>query len=290
MSDLLRAIVLGAVQALTEFLPISSSVHLILVPWLFGWEPFGLAFDAALHLGTLLAVLVYFRNDLLAMARGLLGSWRLLLRGKQPDDQMGRIGLWIVIASIPAGVVGLLVESTIDDYFHQDPISRTALALSAVVLILMGLLLFAAERYGQRAAARGQGRGFQQLRFRDAMLVGFAQAAALLPGVSRSGSTLTAGLFSGLERPVAARFAFLLGVPIVAAAGAKQLLDLVREGIPAGELDVFIVGVVTSAVVGYLAVAGLMQYIQRRSISVFVYYRIVVGCFILTLIAAGFRA
>lgn len=287
MTDLLRAFILGAVQALTEFLPISSSVHLILVPWLFGWEPFGLAFDAALHVGTLLAVVLYFRSDLLLMARGMLAGLPQIVRGRQPDEQMGRIGLWIIIASIPAGIVGLLAESTIDDYFHQDPISRTALALSAVVLIVMGLVLYAAERYGRR---QGQGRTFADLRFRDAMLVGLAQAAALLPGVSRSGSTITAGLFSGLERPVAARFAFLLGVPIVAAAGAKQMLDLVREGIPADERGVFIVGVLTAFAIGYLTIAGLMQYIQRRSINVFVVYRVMLGISILTLLAAGFRA
>jgi undecaprenyl-diphosphatase len=285
MTDVLRAIVLGIVQGLTEFLPISSSAHLIIVPWLLGWEPFGLAFDVALHLGTLAATLIYFRRDLWAMLTGVLGSWRQLLRGRLPHDPMGRLGLYIALGSVPAAVVGLLAKSAIDEYFHQDPISRAALAISALMLIVMGLLLGAADRYG----ARHDGRSFHTLGLRDALLVGLAQAFALLPGVSRSGSTITAGLFAGMSRPVAARFSFLLGVPIVLGAGLTEMLDLAREGIPAGDRDVFVAGILTAGLVGYLAIAGLMRYLQHRSIDVFVIYRLVLGSLVLLLLATGFR-
>lgn len=285
MSEILRAIVLGAVQGLTEFLPISSSAHLIFVPWLFGWDPFGLAFDVALHLGTLSAVLIYFRNDLLAMTRGVLGSWQQLLRGEMPDDYMGRLGLFIVIGTIPGAIVGLLVEGAIDDYFHSDPISRTALLLSAIALILMGILLGAADRWGKRS----RGRDFGEIRLRDALLVGVAQSFALFPGVSRSGSTITAALFAGLSRPVAARFSFLLGVPIVLGAGMKSVLDLIQEGVPADERGAFVAGVITAAIVGYLAIHTLIRYLQRHSTDIFVIYRVVVGTFIIGLLVAGFR-
>ncbi|MEX2314874.1 MAG: undecaprenyl-diphosphatase UppP [Thermomicrobiales bacterium] len=290
MTDILKAILLGVVQGLTEFLPISSSAHLIFVPWLMGWEPFGLAFDVAVHLGTLLAVLIYFRNDLLAMLFGVLRSWRGLLRGRLPDDQMGRLGLFIVVGTLPAVVIGLSAERAIDEYFHQDPVSRAALALSAVTLIAMGLLLGAADRFGKRSGARGSGdREFHQLGFRDALIVGLAQSFALLPGVSRSGSTITAGLFAGMSRPVAARFSFLLGVPIVLGAGLREVFNVAREGIPASERSIFAAGILSAFVVGYLAIAGLMQYLSRRSIDAFVVYRIVVGLGILMLLAAGFR-
>lgn len=291
MIDIVKAIILGVVQGLTEFLPISSSAHLIYVPWLFGWEPFGLAFDVATHLGTLLAVLIYFRNDLLAMAFGVLRSWRRLPRGRLPDDPMGKLGLFIVLGSIPAVVAGLIAEDAINEYFHQEPISRTALALSAVTMIAMGLLLGAADRFGRRNHAHGSGnREFHSLGLRDALIVGFAQSFALLPGVSRSGSTITAGLFAGMSRPVAARFSFLLGTPIILGAGLNETLDIARDGIPADERGVFVAGVVSAFVVGYLAIAGLIHYLSRRSIDVFVIYRVVVGLGILLLLAAGFRA
>jgi undecaprenyl-diphosphatase len=286
MPDLLRAIILGALQGLTEFLPISSSAHLILVPWLFGWEPFGLAFDVSLHLGTLAAVLTYFFQDLKQMALGALRALPGLARGRLPDDPIARLGLYVIPGTIPAAVVGLLAESAIDEYFHQEPLSRTALLLMTLMLIVMGLLLGVADRYGRR---NGQ-REFHALGLRDAVLVGVAQAFALLPGVSRSGSTITAGLFSGMSRPVAARFSFLLGVPIVFGAGMMGVLDLVQEGIPAGERDVFFAGVLTAAVVGYAAVAGLMRFLQQRSTDVFVVYRALLGLSLLLLLAAGFRA
>lgn len=286
-SDILKAIVLGAVQGLTEFLPISSSVHLIIVPWLFGWEPFGLAFDVALHIGTLSAVLIYFYRDLREIVLGVLRGLPDIAHGRFPSDPMGRIGVFLGLASFPAAIVGLLAESAIDEYFHQDPISTTAITISAVVLIVMGLLLGVADRYGRRRTASN--REFRTIGLGDALLVGCAQAFALLPGVSRSGSTITAGLFAGLSRPVAARFSFLLGVPIVMAAGLAETIDLAREGIPADERGIFIAGVLTAALVGYLAVAGLMRFLQNRTVDVFVIYRVALGVFLLGVVASGVR-
>lgn len=283
--DILRAILLGIVQGLTEFLPISSSAHLIIVPWLFGWEPFGLSFDVATHLGTLSAVLVYFRHDIWAMIRGVLGGWRSLLRGRLPEDEMGRLGLFIAVGTIPAAVAGLLFESMIDEYFHQDPLSSTAMVVLALLLIGMGLLLGVADRFGQRT----NGRGLRQVGFATALFVGLAQMLAIVPGVSRSGSTITAGLFAGLQRATAARFSFLLGVPIILGAGLKEMLDLAQEGIPAGERGVFVAGILAAAVVGYLAIAGLIRFLQRHSTDVFVAYRIALGVTLLLLVAAGFR-
>lgn len=283
--DIARAILLGIVQGLTEFLPISSSAHLIIVPWLFGWEPFGLSFDVATHLGTLSAVLIYFRHDLYAMARGLLAGWRSLARGRLPEDEMGRLGLFIAVATIPAAVAGLLFESMIDEYFHQDPISSTAMVVLALLLIGMGLLLGVADRIGRRRA----GRGLRQIGFLTALAVGVAQTLAIVPGASRSGSTITAGLFAGLERATAARFSFLLGVPIILGAGAKEMIDLAQEGVPAGERGIFVAGVLAAALVGYLAIAGLIRFLQRYSTDVFVVYRLVVGVTLLLLIGAGFR-
>jgi undecaprenyl-diphosphatase len=286
-SDILKAIVLGAVQGLTEFLPISSSAHLIFVPWLFGWQPFGLAFDVALHLGTLSAVLIYFQRDLREIALGTLRGLPHLARGRMPDDPMGRIGIFIGFGTIPAAIVGLLANDALDEYFHQEPISDTVIAISATVLIVMGILLGAADRYGQRASVSH--RPFSSITLRDALIVGCAQAFALLPGVSRSGSTITAGLFAGLSRPVAARFSFLLGVPIILAAGTVEMIDLAREGIPPNERGVFIAGVLTAAIVGYLTIAGLMRFLQQRTVDVFVIYRVVIGVTLLGLVAAGVR-
>jgi undecaprenyl-diphosphatase len=285
VNDILKAVVLGAVQGLTEFLPISSSAHLILVPWAFGWRPFGLAFDIALHMGTLTAVIVYFFRDLWAMFTGVLRSWRRLLRLQAPADQEGRLGLYIVAGSIPAAVVGLLISDTIDNRFHAGDVSNRAIALIAVLLIGFGLLLGLADRYGRRP----QQREIEQLGLADALFVGCAQVLALMPGVSRSGSTITASLFRGMSRRTAARFSFLLGVPVILGAGLKDAADLAREGIPHGERGVFLAGVLSAMLVGYAAVAGLMRYLQRRTTDVFVIYRVALGLSVLALVAAGFR-
>jgi len=282
--DIVRAILLGVVQGLTEFLPISSSGHLIIVPWLFGWEPFGLAFDVALHLGTLAAVLTYFRHELIAIPRGLIKERETLSRGRLPVDPMARLGIFIIIATMPAAFAGLAAEGAIDRAFHGDPISRTAIAVISIVLIIVGILLEIADRYGNVRMQSGDG-----VTLRQAVIIGFAQALALIPGASRSGTTITAGLFVGLSRPDAARFSFLLGAPVIAGAGLKQMTELATGGLGDVGLDVFAAGILAAAITGYAAIAGLLRFLQRRPVTVFVVYRIVLGVGLLILLAAGFQ-
>lgn len=283
--DILRAILLGIVQGLTEFLPISSSGHLIIVPWLFGWEPFGLAFDVALHLGTLTAVLIYFRHELIAIPRGLMRERSTLSQGRLPADPMARLGIFIVIATMPAAFAGLVAEGAIDRAFHGDPISRTAIAVIATVLIIVGILLEIADRRGNVRMQSGGG-----VTLRQAIIIGFAQALALIPGASRSGTTITAGLFVGLSRPDAARFSFLLGAPVIAGAGLKQMAQLATSGLDDIGIGVFAAGIIAAALTGYAAIAGLLRFLQRRPVTVFVVYRIVIGIGLLLLLAGGFKA
>lgn len=283
--DILRAILLGIVQGLTEFLPISSSGHLIIVPWLFGWEPFGLAFDVALHLGTLAAVLTYFRHELIAIPRGLIRERSAISHGKLPADPMARLGIFIVIATMPAAFAGIVAEGAIDRAFHGDPISRTAIAVIAVVLIIVGLALETADRRGSVQMRSDEG-----VTLRQAVVIGFAQALALIPGASRSGTTITAGLFVGLGRADAARFSFLLGAPVIAGAGLKQMGELATGGLGDVGLNVFAAGIIAAAITGYAAIAGLLRFLQRRPVTVFVVYRIVLGVGLLLLLAGGFKA
>ena len=277
-----QAIVLGIVQGLTEFLPVSSSAHLLIVPWLFGWESPGLAFDAALHLGTLAAVLVYFWRDLTAMAVAFPRAIRhpaAMLRSRDPADVMPRLSLLIALGTLPGLVAGVLAAETIDAVYHPEGVAPDRIILAvAVALIALALLLWWAERAARHV------HGVESLTVRDALIVGLAQAAALLPGVSRSGATITAGLFRGLTRADAARFSFLLGAPIVAAAGAKGLLDTLTSGLDASQLGVFGAGLLASALAGFAAIWGLLRYLQRASTAVFIVYRIVVGVGLIALV------
>lgn len=294
--SVLEAIILGLVQGMTEFLPISSSAHLIVVPWLLGWEEPGLAFDAALHLGTLSAVLVYFWRDLLGMARALpraLAHAPTLLRDpdpgrgreRDPRDGDARLALLIVVGTVPGFVAGLAGQGAVEAFYHPGggtPVR--AIVAVAIATMVLGALLFFAERVAAHQ------RRIAHLTWHDAIAIGLAQATALIPGVSRSGATITAGLFQGLGRADAARFSFLLGVPIIAGAGAKGLLDVLGTGMTAGELGVFAAGIVASALAGFVAIWGLLRYLQRSSTNVFVVYRFALGILLLTLVAAGFRA
>ncbi|MGI8643106.1 MAG: undecaprenyl-diphosphate phosphatase [Thermomicrobiales bacterium] len=291
---MIEAIVLGVVQGLTEFLPISSSAHLIIVPWLLGWDEPGLAFDAALHLGTLTAVFAYFWRDLWGMAIALppaLPRALTLLRdpdpmhsgARSPRDQQARLALLIGIATIPALFAGLFGEEAISGFFHDELRQGRAITVSALLLIAVGLLLWAAE---QSAAHH---RTVAHLTLRDALMIGLAQATALLPGVSRSGSTVTAALFQGLNRSEALRFSFLLGTPIILGAGAKAVLDTVAEGMTRSEATQFLAGGITSAIVGFVAIAGLFRFVRHANFAVFIVYRIVLGVSLLLLVASGFR-
>ncbi|MBA3450903.1 MAG: UDP-diphosphatase [Chloroflexia bacterium] len=279
-----QAIVLGIVQGVTEFLPVSSSAHLLIVAWLLGWESPGLAFDAALHLGTLTAVLVYFWRDLVAMACALPRALRqpaAILRSHDPGDVMPRLSLLIALGTVPGLVGGLLAAEAIDAVYHPDGVApdRIIVALAAA-LIALALLLWWAERAARHV------RGMGSLTVRDAVVIGLAQAAALIPGVSRSGATITAGLFRGLTRADAARFSFLLGTPIVAAAGAKGLLDTLSSGLDASQLGVFAVGLLASALAGFAAIWGLLRYLQRASTAVFIVYRVVLGVVLIGLVVS----
>ncbi|MEI6046877.1 MAG: undecaprenyl-diphosphatase UppP [Chloroflexota bacterium] len=275
---LLQAIVLGAVQGLAEFIPISSSAHLIIVPWLFGWDdPFidSLGFDVALHLGTLVSVLIYFAAD---WVRYLRAGFNSILRQPLPaqaelaeqEKTNRRLAWFLILGCIPGGLIGVLFESKINDQFH-DPLHpenfKTGLLIIAGVMVLLGLILLLAERFAQHK------RPLEQLTLKDAVIIGFAQALAIIPGVSRSGSTITAGLAIGLTRDTAARFSFLLGTPIIAGAGAKKILDLVKGGITGDQIGLVVAGFITAAMVGYWCIRFLLAYLRKGKTYVFVGYR-----------------
>ncbi|MBI4670423.1 MAG: undecaprenyl-diphosphate phosphatase [Chloroflexi bacterium] len=273
LSLIFQALVLGILQGLTEFLPISSSAHLVLVPWLFGWNNTvisSLPFDVALHIGTLISVLAYFANDWLRLVRAGISSIVERKIGKDPDR---RLAWLIVIGSIPGAVVGALAESQVEETFHAPnaPVAQWAIIAIAVILALLGLILFIAERAAKHI------RSIAELKFTDALLIGVAQALAIFPGVSRSGATITAGLLLNLKRDDAARFSFLLSAPIIAGAGLKGMYDVSKE-IAAGQLDssgllLYGIGFAAAAVTGFLAIRFLLRYLRRNSTDIFVYYR-----------------
>lgn len=287
--SLLQAIVLGFIQGATEFLPISSSAHLIIVPWLFGWDQPGLSFDAALHLGTLSAVLVYFSRDIVGMVRALphaLRSPLAILRNASPAtpaDQNAKLALLIAIATIPGLLMGLALESRIEEFYHSDGNNDRSMIMLAAALMALGLLLYIAERRARHV------RDLKDTTPLDALVVGIAQASAIIPGVSRSGSTITMGLFRGLRRPDAARFSFLLGTPIIAGAGLKGLVDTLQSGLTGSEMAIFFVGLLVSAITGFAAIWGLLRFLQKQSTVIFVIYRFGMGILIITLVASGIR-
>jgi undecaprenyl-diphosphatase len=284
--EIWQAIVLGIVQGLTEFLPISSSGHLIIFPWLFGWEDAGLSFDAALHLGTLVAVVAFFRNDIArmiaAIPRALSNPVGILtdrMETPSPRDPDARMGLLIAIATIPGLVLGLLFEDTIDEFFHTDSASTRAIAVIATMMIVVAIVMWFAEKVGSRR------RVASDLTWTDSALIGSAQAVALIPGTSRSGATISAGLFLGLKRADAARFSFLAGMPLILGAGLKSLYEVISEGMTGHEVALFLAGGISAAIVGFFTIWGLLRYLETRSIMVFVIYRIVFGLFLFVMLA-----
>jgi undecaprenyl-diphosphatase len=283
--DIFQALVLGLVQGLTEFLPVSSSAHLVFVPWFLGWDDkavTSIQFDVALHMGTLLAVLVYFAADWRRLIAAFFASVFERRIGNDPDRRL----VWlIVLGTIPAALAGLLLESSIDAVFHDPQNLRAGLLVIGVMMIVMGALLLLAERVGKRTIP------IEGVRLPTAVAVGVAQALALIPGVSRSGSTITAGLFAGLKREAAARFSFLLSTPVVLAAGVKQVYDMTKGGgLPAGDQLGFFVGFAASAVSGFLCISFLLRYLQRHSTAPFIWYRFMLGAALLVLVLVGFRA
>lgn len=256
--DYLHGILLAIVQGITEMLPISSSGHLILLPRFMGWEDQGLAYDAALHVGTLVAVVAYFRVDLWRMFTAGLGS---VFHGRHTADS--RLGWAVVIGTVPVALVGLLFKDTIESAF-RNPL------LVAANLALFGVLLWLADKFGKRR------RGVDAVDLRDGLLIGMAQAMALVPGTSRSGITMTAGLALGLTREAAARFSFLLSVPAVTAAGAAAVLELAKapQGHPWGPM---LVAMAVSAVTGFLTIHYLLRFIQRVGMAPFMWYRLMLA-------------
>lgn len=256
MNDLVYAALLGIVQGVTEFLPVSSSAHLILARAFFGWngEAFGLAFDVATHVGTLGAILVYFRQDVLGMARAL----PRVLGGTAPDERRARL---IAIGTVPVVVVGGLLGGWLEEHTRTPAVAAVTLAVGAVLFIVV-------ERIGARRRTSDA-----SMRPLEALAFGAAQSLALIPGVSRSGATITAGMAMGFTREAAARFGFLLGIPAIMAAAAKAAIDVAREG-QSVDLPVFAVGIVTSFLVGYLTVAFFMRFLGRSRLDVFAAYRL----------------
>jgi undecaprenyl-diphosphatase len=262
-----ESIVLGVVQGLTEFLPISSTGHLRIVPAFAGWEDPGAAFTAVVQLGTMAAVLLYFREDLWRIGRAWLASLRDPARRKDVD---ARLGWYIVLGTIPIGIFGLI---------FKDPIENGArdLYLIAGALIVFGLVMWAAER------AATQEREVNSLTPRDAALIGGAQALALVPGVSRSGATISAGLFLGLDRAAAARYSFLLSVPAVVLSGLFELRHVGGDiGASTGQL---VISTVLAFVVGYASIAFLLRFLVTHTVIPFVGYRVVLGAVVLALVA-----
>ncbi len=270
---LFQAIVLAIVQGLTEFLPISSTAHLVLFPWLLGWPEPGLAFDVALHAGTLLAVLAYFLRAWVELTLCGLG-FQYPRRASMEEVQQNQRMFWYVAAgTIPAGLVGFLFEHKIEAHLRKPlPI--------AGALIVVGLLMWWAERSAPLE------RHLDQTGFGDAMTVGTVQAVALFPGVSRSGITIIAGLLRGMTRETAARFSFLLSAPVIAGAAVREVPKLLKMQ-HAGGMDLpmstLAISVATSAVVGFLVIAFFLRYLQTRTLKFFVVYRIVFGIVILLL-------
>lgn len=255
--DYLYALILGIVQGLTEYLPISSTGHLIITEKLLGVNPatFGLGFDASIQLGTTVAVMYYFRKDL----------WDLIINFRKPAEQ--KLFWALVIATIPAIGFGVLLERHIEGSFRTLPVIIAALAIGGVVFLLV-------ERY---AKAR---KTVAQTTKLDALVIGLAQSLALIPGVSRSGSTIVAGMLLGLKREAAARFTFLLSIPIIVLAGSKKVYDVAQGG-AGGRLDLILIGGVTAAIVGYFTIKYLLRYLATHRLDVFAYYRFVLAAFLI---------
>ncbi|MGZ4146428.1 MAG: undecaprenyl-diphosphatase UppP [Actinomycetota bacterium] len=268
---------LGITQGVTEFAPVSSSGHLILVPWLFGWSILNNAelnktFDVALHIGTLVGALAYFWRDVVRYLKAWFRS--IASRSIRTTDE--RLAWALVIGTIPGALAGALFEELITNDLGQP-------WLIAVMLVVFGVLLYVVDRVAARR------RSIEDIGVRDGLLLGIAQAVALQPGVSRSGVTITAARAMGLDRPSAARFSFLLSLPIIAGAGILKGIDLVRTGLPAGMAAPFAWGMLASAISGFLVIWFLLAYLRRRDFALFLWYRVAVAALVFGVIAFGIR-
>ena len=266
--NILHAFVLGLVQGLGEFLPISSSAHLIITPWLFKWPDPGLGFDVALHWGTLLAVLMYFWTDVRDLIRGF---WHSLFKSTRDlkNNIYQKLSWLLIIASIPGAIFGYLLESKAEHAFRSPMLIAVTISSFAIVLLI-------ADWYGKRM------KNLDRITKLDSFIIGLAQALAVIPGVSRSGATIASGLFLGFKREDAARFSFLMSIPIILGAGVVALKDGVG-GVSMGEM---VVGFVTAAVFGFLSIKYMLRYISKHDYKIFVWYRIALAILILAVFFA----
>jgi undecaprenyl-diphosphatase len=267
----LHAAVLGTVQGLTEVLPISSSAHLILIPHFLHWPESGLSFDVALHLGTFVALALYFWRDIVELVYNFFSS----VASGRLATPANRLPFYIIAGTIPAAIAGKTLEAPIEEIFRSNPL------LIAAFLVIFGLLLAFADTTGPKRWK------IDRIDLKAALIIGLAQCLALLPGVSRSGITITAALLIGYNRDTAARFSFLLSLPIVAGAAILKLGHLLKDGIPANEVTPLCIGIVTSALFGYLSVAFLMRIVRRSSLYPFVWYRLVAGIGVIAALYIG---
>ena len=272
-----QAIVLGITQGLTEFAPVSSSGHLILVPWLFNWtilqDPqLNKTFDVALHMGTLVGAVAYLWSDVVRYTKGFFRS----LAHRQVRTLDERLAWYLLIGTIPGAIAGAAFESVIEDKLGQPLLIATMLAIGGVVLYLVDRLCRA-------------DREIKDLTLRDPIVIGLAQAVALQPGVSRSGITITAARAMRMTRESAARFSFLLSLPIIAGAGLLKGADVVKSGLPPGFAAPFVWGMVSAAISGYLVIWWLLAYLRRRSFALFMWYRLAAAALVFSLVAAGVR-
>jgi undecaprenyl-diphosphatase len=265
-----QAIAFGAVQGVTEFLPISSTAHLILLPAFMGWDDPGLTFDVALHVGTFLAVLIYFAQDLGRLTR----AWFQSLIRRDPNDPYQRLAWMIIAGTLPAAVIGILAEKWVESTLRSPLIVGFSLMIVATAILIV-------DRRGN------DGRNWKELGLADAMLIGLGQAAALIPGFSRSGSTMLVGLLRGMERSAAARISFLLGTPIIFGSAVFKLKDLRHTPLPPDMYGAFAVGIITSAIVGYACIRFLLAYLAKKPLKVFMVYRIAVGILVIGLSLSG---
>jgi undecaprenyl-diphosphatase len=271
--NMFHAAVLGALQGFAEVLPISSSAHLILVPWLLKWPESGLTFDVALHLGTFLALALYFWRDIIELVVSFFDA----VTSRRLNTPAQRLPFLIIAATVPAAVVGKLFEHQVEDIFRSNPL------LIASVLVLFGLILGVVDYFGRKRLV------LDEIKPAGALTIGLMQCLALIPGVSRSGITITAALMLGFTRESAARFSFLMSLPIVAGAALLKSVHLLKHGIPPGEGLPMLVGIAVSAVTGYISVAFLLRFVQKQSLAPFVWYRVIVGGGLIVAIMSGFK-
>jgi undecaprenyl-diphosphatase len=265
--DLLHAIFLGILQGATEFLPISSSGHLALAEHYLGFKEAGLAFDVALHLGTLLSILIYFRNDFILMGKALL----FIDIGTDDAKSLRKLAFFIVLATIPGVAAGLLFGEASESFLRQPVYVATALGV-------IGLFLLWGEKSGLH------NRDFQSITLKDAVLIGLSQALAIVPGVSRSGITMTTGLFRGLNRQAVARFSFLLSAPIIFGAGVYKIPAMLKDGLADGNFPFYTAGFISAALSGYFFIAFLLKFVRTRTFEIFAYYRFAIAAIVFAIL------